>query len=165
MILIDANLVGLARVQVALSMLNLNARIVSPSTPMPSVPLAAAAVGCSVDQIIKTVVFATPDGGAAIAIANGTRRIDRRRLAIAAGVDVLRLASPEFVLDRTGYPAGGVSPIGIRDSQAPVVIDPAVLDQATVFGGAGTEADLLEIATAQLVTLTRACIAPIVRSD
>jgi prolyl-tRNA editing enzyme YbaK/EbsC (Cys-tRNA(Pro) deacylase) len=162
---IDAELVGMDRLRAALIALKLDARIVSPGTPMPTVSLAAAAVGCTNDQIIKTVVFATPDGGAVIAIANGTRRIDRLRLASAARVASLKLAKPEFVLARTGYPAGGVSPIGIRDVDAPVIVDSAVLAQRMVFGGAGTENDLLEIETSQLLSLTGACVCPIVRED
>jgi len=162
---IKPDLTGLARVQAALAVLNLDARIVTPGAPMPTVPLAAAAVGCSEDQIIKTVVFSTRDGRAVIAIANGTRRMDRHRLAVAANVDTLKLADPDFVMERTGYPAGGVSPIGIRDIHAPVIVDSAVLEQQVVFGGAGTEDDLLEIPTTLLVALTGACVHSITRED
>jgi Cys-tRNA(Pro) deacylase len=163
--MIETRLTGLDRVREALCQLGLNARIVSPGTPMPTVPLAAAAVGCSVEQIIKTVVFQTPDSEPVIAIANGTRRIDRKRLADAAGVDSLKLADPDFVLRVTGFPAGGVSPIGIRDASARVIIDPAVLDVESVFGGAGTEDDLLELRSADLVRQTSGTIAPITLPD
>lgn len=165
MIAIGPNLTGLERVRAALETLDFEARIISPGTPMPTVPLAAEAVGCTVDQIIKTVVFATHDRHAVVAIANGIRRIDRQRLAAAAGVASLKLADPEFVLATTGYEAGGVSPIGIRDSRAPIIIDPAVLDQVTVFGGAGTEDDLIEIATVDLLRVTGAQVSPIIRID
>lgn len=154
----DTALTGLERVLDALASLRLDARIVSPGSPMPTVPLAAAAVGCSVAQIIKTVVFVTPDLRPVIAIANGTRRIDRGLLAAAAGVDTLKLASAEFVMSTTGYPAGGVSPIGIRDKHAPVFVDEAVLDQERVFGGAGTEDDLVELATQDLIGVTFASV-------
>lgn len=157
------DLVGLPRVLATLKACNLALRVVSPGTPMPTVAQAAAAVGCSPDQIIKTVVFSTPEGRAVIAIANGTRRIDRHRLATAAGVGSVQLARPEFVLKRTGYPAGGVSPIGIRDSGAPVIVDEAVLEQTVVFGGAGTEHDLLELSTELLVAVSGAKIALIVQ--
>ena len=162
---IDPELIGLARVHAAIAHFDLESRIVSPGTPMPSVLLAAAAVGSSVDQIIKTVVFSSGDDRAVIAIANGVRRIDRKLLAAAAGVDALKLASHEFVLEHTGYPAGGVSPIGIRDGEAAIFIDPAVLQQQTVFGGAGTESDLLEISTTDLIRITATCIEPIVQAD
>lgn len=163
--MIDPNLTGRERVEAALEGLGLEAEIVSPGSPMPTVPLAAEAVGCSVDQIIKTVVFTTPDAKPVIAIANGTSRIDRKRLAAAIHIDSLKLADPEFVLNVTGYEAGGVAPIGIRATDAPVVIDPAVLAQQSVYGGAGTEDGLLHIATTDLIRVTGACICPITRQD
>ena len=163
--MIEANVTGLDRVREALRSLGLSARSVSPGTPMPTVPLAAAAIGCSVEQIIKTVVFMTRDCQPVIAIANGTRRIDRKRLAEAAGVESLKLADPDFVLRITGFPAGGVSPIGIRDETARVVIDSAVLEVDFVFGGAGTEDDLIELPTSDLFRLSSAMIAPITTPD
>ena len=163
--MIDPYLTGLDRVREALRVLGLSARIVSPGKPMPTVPLAAAAVGCPVDQIIKTVVFATHGGQPVIGIANGTRRIDRRRLAEAAGVESLRLASPKLVLAVTGYPAGGVSPIGIREYDTPVFIDPFVLEQEIVFGGAGSEDDLVELHPEDLLRNAAAMVAAITQPD
>jgi prolyl-tRNA editing enzyme YbaK/EbsC (Cys-tRNA(Pro) deacylase) len=163
--MIDPNLAGRERVDAALKDLRLDAEIVSPGVPMPTVPLAAEAVGCSVDQIIKTVVFTTPDGLPVIAIANGTSRIDRKLLAAAVGITSLKLADPDFVCEKTGFPAGGIAPIGIRAIDAPVVIDPAVLAQRSVYGGAGTEDDLLHLATIDLIRVTGACICLITRQD
>ena len=159
--MISIELQGLDRVHVALKSLGLDAAIVSPGQPMPTVPLAAEAVDCTVDQIIKTVVFIDPDGEPVIAIASGTRRINRQKLASAAGIAMVRLAAPEFVLQQTGYPAGGVSPIGIRNQAARIVIDIRVLDQSEVYGGAGTEDDLLRIRTDDLVKATGGNLASI----
>ncbi len=161
--MIDPNLTGRSRVEAALECLGIDAEIVSPGSPMPTVPLAAEALGCTVEQIIKTVVFATRDLHAVIAIANGTRRIDRRRLAEAVGAASLKLADPEFVLDVTGYPAGGVSPIGIRTAGVPVIVDIAVLDQDSDYGGAGTEDDLLHSTTGILIGVTGGRVCPIAR--
>lgn len=163
--MIESDLTGLDRVRAALVLLELDARVVSPGTPMPTVPLAASAVGASVEQIVKTLVFTTAPGKPVIAIANGTRRVDRQLLAVAAGEESLKLASPSFVQDTTGFPAGGVSPVGIRTSGVPVVVDPAVLEQERVFAGAGTEDDLLEMSTADLVRVTGAIIRSITRAD
>jgi prolyl-tRNA editing enzyme YbaK/EbsC (Cys-tRNA(Pro) deacylase) len=163
--MIDSNLTGLDRVREAMRQLGLDVRIVSPGTPMPTVRLAAAAVGCSVDQIVKTVVFTTRDHRPVIAIANGARRIDRALLADAAAVQSLRLAAPDFVLHVTGFPAGGVSPLGIRDCEAPIYLDLAVLEQATVFAGAGTEDDLVELRTADLLRLQTVKVSAITVAD
>ena len=152
--MIPEDLSGIDRVRRAIALEHLDAEVVTPGISMPTVPLAAAAIGCHESQIIKTVVFTSPDEVAVVAIANGTRRINKATLAASAGVPNVKLASPGFVLERTGYPAGGVSPIGIRDRAAIVIIDESVLQESVVYGGAGTEDDLLRISTADLVRIT-----------
>ncbi len=77
---------GLKRCQAAIAELGIVGEIVHPGVPMPTVPLAAAAVGCHDEQIIKTVVFLDEDGRVVVGIANGTGRIDRGLLADVVGV-------------------------------------------------------------------------------
>ena len=162
--MIDPTLTGLDRLHAALAAIDLAAEIVHPGVPMPTVPLAAAAVGTSAEAIIKTVVFVDDQGHTIVAIANGTSRINRTLLATAIGVDKVRLADSVAVLERTGYPAGGVSPIGIRDEATRIVIDSGVLVQTDVYGGAGTEDDLIRLAVPDLVRVTRGLVADIVDS-
>src|SRR4051794_28446777 len=109
------HLTGLERCRAAINELELDTEIVHPGVPMPTVPLAAEAIGCDVDQIVKTVVFLDENRRTILGIAKGTGRIDRALLAAAVGVARVKLADPAVVLERTGYPAGGVSPIGIQD--------------------------------------------------
>src|SRR5687768_6100669 len=85
----------------------IDAAFVAPGVPMPTVRLAAQAAGVPEDQILKTLLFVGDRGEFVIAIANGLRRIDRRRLARAAMVQKPRPANPAHVLSVTGYPAGG----------------------------------------------------------
>jgi Cys-tRNA(Pro) deacylase len=162
---LDPNLTGRARVEAALALLQITAEIVSPGKPMPTVPLAAEAVGCAPEQIIKTVVFVTPDDLPVVAIANGTGRIDRSLLAAAIGVALVKLAGPDFVMAHTGYSAGGVSPIGIRSTRAPIIVDSDVLNQQSVYGGAGTEDDLLRINTDDLIAVTGGRVCSITRRE
>jgi prolyl-tRNA editing enzyme YbaK/EbsC (Cys-tRNA(Pro) deacylase) len=107
------------------------------------------------------VLFEDRAGGVVLAIANGTNRISRPALAAAAGVAKLWLASPQLVLDRTGFPAGGVAPVR-HATAVPVVIDRRVMDEAWVYGGAGTEDALLKIRPIDIVALTAACVAEII---
>ena len=158
------HLEGLERCRAAIAELGIEGTIVHPGAPMATVPLAAAAVGCLNEQIIKTVVFLDDQNRTIVGIANGTGRIDRDLLAGAVGAIKVRLADPETVLVRTGYPAGGVSPIGIRDQAVVIAIDPAVLVEEAVFGGAGTEDDLLLLASSLLVQITSAQVAKITSS-
>src|SRR6476469_2244017 len=129
--------------------------LVEPGAPMPTVPLAAAAIGVSETAIIKSVLFEDRAGSVVLAIVNGTNRISRPALAAAAGFAKLWLASPELVLERTGFPAGGVAPVG-HVTKVPVVIDRRVIAQAWVYGGAGTEDALLKIRPADIAALTGA---------
>jgi prolyl-tRNA editing enzyme YbaK/EbsC (Cys-tRNA(Pro) deacylase) len=148
------------RLRAFLEMNSVAPEFIVPGHPMPTVSLAAAAIGVHEDRIIKSVLFKAPTGEVVLAIAAGTARIDRHRLAEVAGIPGLKLADAETVLAVTGYPAGGVAPVG-HVTRIPVVVDQRVMDMGDVFGGAGTEEALLQIAPADIVRLTGAVIADI----
>lgn len=134
----------------------------APGVPMPTVPLAAAAIGVADEAILKTIVFQSPDGACVAAIASGTGRIDRRKLASVAGFPSLKMASPDVVLRDTGFPAGGVSPVGHAVS-IPVVIDERVMLLGEAWGGGGDERLLLRLRPADIARLTGATVADILR--
>ncbi len=69
--------------------------------------LAAEALGCSVAEIAKSVVF--KGEGAQVVVISGDKRVDVRRLSAVAGQSV-SFATPEEVRSLTGYPIGGVPP-------------------------------------------------------
>ena len=71
---------------------------------------AAAAVGCSVGEIAKSLVFRAGDR-AVVAIVSGDHRLDPAKLAAAIGEGVKR-ADADFVRAATGYAIGGVPPLG-----------------------------------------------------
>lgn len=135
--------------------------IVAPGVPMPTVPAAAAAIGVGVEQILKTLLFDDRNGGFVVAIACGTGRVDRDRLAAASGAGKLRVADAPDVLRVTGYPAGGVAPLALPDG-LPVIVDAAVVELRDAWGGAGREELLMRVAPADVVRLNNATIAEIV---
>ncbi len=135
---------------------------VTPGVPMPTVPLAAAAIGVADAAILKTIVFQSPNGDCVAAIASGTGRIDRGKLADVAGFPALKMAAPEVVLRVTGFPAGGVSPVGHTES-IPVVIDERVMMLPEAWGGGGDERLLLRLRPADIRRLTGAAVADILR--
>lgn len=137
------------------------AEIVEPRVPMPTVPLAAAAIGVREEQIIKSVLFRTKPGEVVLAIASGTARINRNLLMQITGLPGLKLADAPTVLARTGYPAGGVAPIG-HATEFPVVIDLRVMELEVVYGGAGSDETLLRISPVDIERLTGAIVADIV---
>jgi Cys-tRNA(Pro) deacylase len=134
------------------------ADFVAPGVPMPTVTLAAQAVGVPVDRILKTLVFAADDGSFVVAIASGNDRIDRNRLAAAAGVARLRAAKPEDVLRVTGFPAGGVAPLGLPENLT-VVVDRTTATLDTAYGGGGHEAVLLRVRLSDVVRHNDAIVA------
>jgi Cys-tRNA(Pro) deacylase len=135
---------------------------VAPGAPMPTVSLAAAAIGVADDAILKTIVFQAPDGACVAAVASGTGRIDRRRLADAAGFPSLKMAPPDVVLRVTGYPAGGVAPVGHADPNR-VVIDERAMLLPEAWGGGGDERLLLRLRPADIRRLTGGRVADILR--
>jgi len=151
-----------ARVAAFIAKHELDAEIIATPAGVPTVEAAAAALDVSVDRILKTLVFTGPSDEMVIAIACGTGRVVRRKLAEAAGLPKVAIASPEIVLAKTGYPAGGVAPIDLPSS-AIVVIDEHVVRQKEVFGGSGTDQHMMRIRTADIAHLNDARIAPILR--
>lgn len=134
------------------------ATLLQPGQETPTVVLAAQALGCQPDQIIKSVVFQIKDGerGAAVlVITNGASQVDFRKLADLLQVSRkrIRLAPASVVLALTGYPAGGVPPFGF-DQRIPTYIDRNVFDQTVVYGGGGDDRTLLRITTAELLRVT-----------
>jgi Cys-tRNA(Pro) deacylase len=140
--------------------LGVDAELLAPGVPTPTVPLAAAAIGVKEDQIIKSLLFRDSRGDLVLAIASGTARIDRGLLAAATGLDRPRLADPATVLAATGYPTGGVAPVG-HATPVRVVVDRRAAALEVVYGGGGTEHVLLRISPRDIIRLTNAEIVDI----
>jgi prolyl-tRNA editing enzyme YbaK/EbsC (Cys-tRNA(Pro) deacylase) len=121
-----------------------------------SVEEAAAAAGTTVDALVKSIVMVREgDGALAVAIVRGDDRASTKRVATALGAPV-RLATPEEVLARTGYPAGGTPPLGF---EATWLVDERVFERDVVVGGGGTASALLRISTRTLVRANGATVA------
>ena len=132
-----------------------DAEIVAPGVPMPTVPLAAAAIGVRPEQILKSLLFMDRHGVCVLAIACGTGKVRPAKLAAAAALDRPRLADAETVLRVTGYPAGGVAPVGHATSVR-VLLDRRAAALEVAYGGGGAEDLLLRIRPADIVRLTSA---------
>lgn len=139
------------------------AELLEPGVPMPTVELAAAAIGALPEQIVKTLLFRGRDGQLARVIASGPRRIDREKLVAITGLDRPKLAPPELVLEATGWPAGGVAPVGSAQP-IPTYVDESVMSWDFIFGGGGTELTLIRISPADIVRLTAATVTCVVES-
>ena len=139
----------------------LDAEMVSPGAPMPTVDDAAAALGVAPERIFKSILFVARDGRCAMAIACGKARVDAARLTALTGLGRLRLASPELALRATGYPAGGTPPVGHRE-RFPVVVDARVAAQEWGWAGGGRKELMVRIRSADIVRLTGAQVGDVV---
>lgn len=98
---------------------------------------AAAALGCSQAQIVKSLVFRNTDTDApVIVLASGTQRVDENRLSQHVDAPVGR-ADADFVKRTTGFSIGGVAPIG-HTQTFPVWVDRTLLAFDEVWAAAGT---------------------------
>ncbi|MBN2256800.1 MAG: YbaK/EbsC family protein [Anaerolineaceae bacterium] len=75
-------------------------------------PEAAQAVGCQLNQIVKSLLFITNNTRRPILVlASGANRVNPVRLAEVIG-EKIHLADAQTVLQLTGYPVGSVPPAG-----------------------------------------------------
>jgi prolyl-tRNA editing enzyme YbaK/EbsC (Cys-tRNA(Pro) deacylase) len=109
--------------------------------PTRTVAEAAAAVGCDNAQIAKTLVFVA-DGDPVLVVASGAHRVDLDLLADVFDVAQIRQASPEEVRVATGYPIGGVSPLGCH---LPIAFDETLLEYDCVFAAGGDGNTLFQV--------------------
>jgi prolyl-tRNA editing enzyme YbaK/EbsC (Cys-tRNA(Pro) deacylase) len=87
---------------------------------------AAAAIGCTVAQIAKSIVFRSASDRAVLVLASGASRVDEARIVGALGEPIGK-ADAAFVRAKTGYAIGGVSPIGWGGSQRSALAEPPVV--------------------------------------
>lgn len=109
---------------------------------------AAAAIGCEVAQIVKSLLFVGADGRAHLVLASGPNRVDAARLEDRLGGRVA-LADPATVRDVTGFAIGGVAPLGLA-SDAPVWMDEDLLRHDVVWAAAGTPRSVFPVAPGAL---------------
>lgn len=109
-------------------------------------PEAAAAVGCPLGAIVKTLVFRRADGAPLLALVSGSNRFDE------ASFDVSR-PDAAFVREVTGFAIGGIPPIG---HVAPIetLVDEDLLRYEAVWCAAGTPNTLFPLPPRELVRIT-----------
>jgi prolyl-tRNA editing enzyme YbaK/EbsC (Cys-tRNA(Pro) deacylase) len=121
---------------------------------------AAAAVGCEVAQIAKSLIFhAAATNRPVLVIASGTNRVDERKVAAILG-EAIKRADADFVRDRTGYSIGGVPPVG-HDMPPVVLIDEALRAFDVIWAAGGTPNAVFKLTPEDLVRLTGGRVADI----
>lgn len=123
--------------------------------PCHSVAEAARAANASPHELVKSICLLDGDDQLITAIVKGEDRVSISRIARALQREGLRLATPEEILERTGYPCGGTPSFGY---QAMFLVDPKVMEREFVFAGGGSETSLVRIRTEELVRANQGTI-------
>lgn len=124
---------------------------------------AADAVGCTVAQIVKSIIFrAAATDRVVLVLTSGANRVDEHKVAALLG-EKLGKADADFVRERTGFVIGGVAPIGHRE--APVTfIDADLLAHAEIWAAAGTPNALFRLTPDDLHALSQGRVADVKRA-
>ncbi|UFM66187.1 YbaK/EbsC family protein [Paracoccus sp. MA] len=146
---------SLKRVQSALQAAGLAVEIRETDDSARTAEGAAAAVGCAVDQIAKSIIFrGETTGHVVLFLTAGGNRVDPAKATALAGQS-LGKADADLIRAETGFAIGGVAPVGhLRQVQA--WLDPRLLDFETVWAAAGTPRHVFAIAPEDLVRITGA---------
>ena len=110
---------------------------------------AATAIGVTVGQIVKSLVFVVDDE-IVMALVSGSNQLDEKKLAAAAGGAKCSRVDADAVRAATGFPIGGVPPFG-HSTQLRVFVDPDLLQYDEVWAAAGTWNDNFGAAPADIV--------------
>ena len=119
---------------------------------------AARAIGCSVAQIVKSLVFVAGDDPV-LALTSGANRVDVKKLASLCGAGKVRKANADEARAASGFTIGGTPPFG---HPAPIrcFADPDLLDFDEIWAAAGTADAVFPIAPSELVARSGAQVAP-----
>lgn len=115
---------------------------------------AVAALGNDPARVFKTLV-ADVGGQLVVAVVPVSRQLDLKALAAVFGTKRATMADPQVAARSSGYVVGGISPIGQR-TKLPTVVDASAGDFETVFVSAGRRGLQVELAPADLRTITDA---------
>lgn len=118
--------------------------------------LAAQALGVTPAQIAKTLVFVA-DTEPLLVVTCGDKKINTKKLTKVLGARKVRFADGQTVTDSTGFPPGGVSPIGLAHD-IPLYLDQSLWDFAIVYAAAGTANSALPVSPDRLCEITGATV-------
>lgn len=144
---------AVARVVEALRVAGVDAPVTEFSESTRTAEEAAAAVGATVGQIVKSLVFLAGDRPV-LALVSGANRVDTARLAASAGGPIRR-ADADAVRAATGYAIGGIPPLG-HARALPTFLDADLRRYERIWAAAGTPNAVFPITPDELERITGA---------
>ena len=115
-------------------------------------PAAAEVLGCDVGAIANSLVFMADDR-AILVMASGAAKVDTDLLAEKIGVSKVRRATPDQVREATGFPIGGVAPVG-HPAQLPTWVDVELEKYPEIWAAGGTPDSIVGLTYGDLVNVT-----------
>jgi Cys-tRNA(Pro)/Cys-tRNA(Cys) deacylase len=112
------------------------------ATSCHSVQDAAESVNANINDCIKNICMIDSDGNVIVAIVKGEHRASTARVAKALNISRPRVADPDEIVSKIGYPCGGVPAFGLP---AIFLIDPKVMEKPTVYTSGGSDKSLIKI--------------------
>lgn len=141
------------RVQDVLLSLGLSCQVTEMPQTTRSAAEAAAAIGCKVEQIAKSLVFKTQQTGQPVLIiASGGNRVKEKKVETVLG-ERLDKADADFVRAQTGFAIGGVPPVG-HAAAVKIPIDADLLQHEEIWAAAGTPFAVFRLTPEELVKMT-----------
>jgi prolyl-tRNA editing enzyme YbaK/EbsC (Cys-tRNA(Pro) deacylase) len=149
---------GVARFLAAVEPLGLRPEIREFDESTHTADEAAAAIGCEVAAIVKSLVFEA-DGKPLLVLVSGPNRVDTAALGTRLGA-VIGKADADAVKAASGYSIGGVPPLGLLTPMR-TVCDEMLLALPVVWAAAGSATAVFAIDPADLVRLSGSEVLPI----
>jgi prolyl-tRNA editing enzyme YbaK/EbsC (Cys-tRNA(Pro) deacylase) len=113
---------------------------------------AAAALSVPLGAIVKSLVF-TADDSPVLVLASGDHQVDTAAIAALLGVDRVRRADPDTVRSATGFPIGGVAPVG-HPAPLTTLVDSHLATFDVLWAAAGTPRAVFPTSYDELCQLT-----------
>ncbi len=141
------------KVQDALKSAGIEAKVVELPDSTRTAVEAAQAIGTTVAQIVKSLVFRGQSSGKAILIeASGINRVNEKAVAAILGEPIGK-ADADFVREQTGYAIGGIPPLGHAHEMGAVLIDGDLLQYDELWAAAGTPHAVFRLTPDELIKI------------
>ena len=145
------------RVQAVAETLGLPVRVTIMPAATRTADEAAAACGCAVGQIVKSLIFKGKESGRAyLLLVSGANRVNEEAVGVRLGEAIVR-PDADFARSTTGFAIGGIPPFGHATPLVPW-LDADLLQYETVWAAAGTPHAVFAVDPNRLRDATRAII-------
>ncbi len=148
------------RVQDALHASGVTCAVVELPASTRSAKEAAQAIGCKVEQIVKSLIFCGKNTHKPILVlASGSNRVNEQKLS-GLTAEPIQKANADFVREKTGFVIGGVPPVG-HIEPLETFLDEELLAYDEIWAAAGTPHAVFKLTPSELKKITQGRITPI----